>query len=118
MCAKIEEQYKEMCRKNPSWSHYKVDSDLHPKIKTYYSIKAEPTFQVLLNGSHVKKIVGYNFNHINRIFRQTMDGHLKNDYFGSSGDHYVGYMKEILIEEKERQFSRDPASCGLVEENQ
>ena len=117
MCAKIEDEYKEFCKSTSSWTHYRVDSDLHPKIKTFYSIKAEPTFQVLLNGSFVKKIVGYNFNYIRAMFNETRDGHIKNDYFGTSGDHYIFYMDEIMLEEKSRTFGRDPAKSGLIDEN-
>ena len=118
MCAKIEANYNELCKNNAAWTHYKVDSDLHPKIKTFYSIRVEPSFQVLLNGSFVTKIIGYNFNHVGKIFRETMDGHLANNYHGNSGDHYIFYMDEIMIEEKYRTFGRDPAKNGLVDENQ
>ena len=87
MCAKIERDYNNLCATRAEFSHIKVDCDEQPLVKKYFDARVEPQFIMLINGGEVTRVVGYNFEKIDRVAREVVDAHTSNKfgYHGQSG---------------------------------
>ena len=42
ICAKIEKDYEEFCKRNATFTHIKVDCDATPKVKIFFDARVEP----------------------------------------------------------------------------
>ena len=62
ICEKIDKDYDNFCNDNAGWYHMKVDCDATPHLKMYFDARYEPQFVLLLNGTEIKRQVGFNFN--------------------------------------------------------
>ena len=62
ICEQIEKDYENFCNNNAGFTHVKVDCDATPKVKLYFDARYEPQFLMLLNGTEIKRQVGYNFD--------------------------------------------------------
>ena len=61
VCEKIEPDYETFCSNNASWHHIKVNCDDTPKVKIFFDARVEPQFLMLLNGSEIRRTIGFNF---------------------------------------------------------
>ena len=66
MCAKIQRDYENLTVERPEFSHIKVDCDATPLVKHYFDARVEPQFILLINGAEVARLIGYNFEKIDR----------------------------------------------------
>ena len=119
MIKKMEQGYKDFVTKHGSFVHYKVDTDEHPRIKYFYDVRYEPFFQFKLNGMNIKRVIGFNFEHLDKIVAQIQENHLNDfEYIGDSKNKYVDYYKENLYFEKRMDRQRDLHRAGLIDENE
>ena len=72
MCEEIEKDYHNFAGKNAGWTHLKVDCDATPQVKFYFDARVEPQFLLLLNGTEVKRQVGYNFNLVETLMEDVV----------------------------------------------
>ena len=104
-CEEIEGDYKKFCLKNGGWTHYKIDTDEHKRIKFFYDVHYEPSFYIFLNGTLMKRIVGYNFDHITKNLEYTVDAHHnKFDYYPGTKDTWVDYLHQVDQNESNVSF--------------
>ena len=90
MMDSVTSDYYKFLLKHPNWVHYKIDSDEHTRIKLYYDVRHEPFFQVLLQGMNIKRIVGYNFDHISNVLRRVENAHHREiGYLGNTKELYM-----------------------------
>ena len=61
MCAKIERDYENLTNSQNQFMHIKVDCDQTPFVKKYFDARVEPQFIFLINGGEVARVIGYNF---------------------------------------------------------
>ena len=95
-CEDIADKYKEFCLKNGAWKHYSIDTDQHKRTKFFYDVHYEPSFYIFLNGSLVKRIVGYNFDLINQNLEYTIEAHHRLfDYYPETKDMWVDYHHQV-----------------------
>ena len=80
--------------------HYKIDSDKHPRIKYYYDARIEPFFQLLLQGTNIKRITGYNFDYIRQQATFVKDAHNSFDYIGDDKGQWVEWIEELKYQER------------------
>ena len=87
MCAKIERDYENLTANAGEFLHIKVDCDQTPLVKKYFDARVEPQFIYLINGGEVARVIGYNFEKIEKTARHVVEAHTKNEfgYYGSSG---------------------------------
>ena len=100
-CEEIEGKYQQLCQAEGGWVHYKIDSDLHQRIKFIYAIRTEPSFMLFLNGTFMKRIVGYNFDHIREVMKHVRDSHTSGfDYVEGTKDAWLDYEKQLDAQER------------------
>lgn len=85
-CAKIEQDYENLCASHASFHHIRVDCDKHPKVKRFFDARVEPQFLVLVNGGEMTRITGFNFEKIGatleKVQKINQDGTI--GYYGDS----------------------------------
>ena len=64
---KIEDEYRQMIKRNGNFTHFKIDTDQHHRLKHYYDCRVEPTFTLYVNGGEITRMVGYNFNKLEKL---------------------------------------------------
>ncbi|CAI2377734.1 unnamed protein product [Moneuplotes crassus] len=114
-CEEIEDKYHKFCVDNGTWTHYKIDTDAQKRIKFFYDVKCEPSFFIFLNGMLMKRIIGYNFEHIKKNLEYTVEAHHgKFDYHDGVKDKWVDYYTQVDLQEAEVERDRDPSRQGLL----
>ena len=108
ICEKIEQDYDNFCNDNAAFTHIKVDCDATPKIKLFFDARYEPQFLILLNGTEIKRQVGYNFGLVENQLNQCMDFHYKDaSYFGDSGEQWERFYDSFDRWAKDGEADRD-----------
>ena len=87
MCAKIERDYENLTVSRSDFTHIKVDCDETPLVKKYFDARVEPQFLFLINGGEIARVIGYNFEKIEKTAERIVEAHNKNEfgYLGYSG---------------------------------
>lgn len=107
-CAKIENDYEKLTHKYAQFHHVKVDCDATPQVKLFFDARVEPQFLVLVNGSEIQRIVGYNFEKIGSALEQVQDLHQRDlTYFGNSKDTWERFYDEFDRWSKIGEYDRD-----------
>ena len=65
---KINADFEKICIKHPEVMHICVDTDKHPTLKFHYDAKVEPTFLLLINGGEIARIVGDDFEQLEKLY--------------------------------------------------
>ena len=78
MCAKIERDYENLTASAGEFLHIKVDCDEQPLVKKYFDARVEPQFIYLINGGEVARVIGYNFEKIERTAKKVVEAHNTN----------------------------------------
>ena len=89
-CAKIERDYENLTSKTGEFTHIKVDCDEQPLVKKYFDARVEPQFIYLINGGEVARVVGYNFEKLEKTAKTVVRAHTTDEfgYYGSTGQQW------------------------------
>ena len=108
MCAEIETDYDNFTSNNAGFTHIKVDCDKTPKLKFYFDARVEPQFLLLLNGSEVKRQIGFNFNLVDSQLEEVRDFHMRsNNYMGDTGNQWERFYDSFDRWQKDGEYDRD-----------
>ena len=117
-CEQMEADYDATVKKFGQFTHIKVDSDLHPRIKYYYDARVEPHFLMLVNGGAFLRVTGFNFEHLHEKMQLTLDTHnQKLNYYGATGEHYEDYTDEFETRRRNLEMDRDHVKWYHEHEN-
>ena len=96
-CAKIERDYENLTNAFPEYTHIKVDCDEQPLVKKYFDARVEPQFLYLVNGAQVARVIGYNFEKIEKTAKRAVECHRRGDfnYIGDSGKQWERFYDEF-----------------------
>ena len=108
ICEQVEQDYDNFTANNAGFTHIKVDCDATPKVKLFFDARVEPQVLILLNGTEIKRQVGFNFNLMEDHLNSTMDFHYKDaSYFGDSGQQWERFYDSFDRWAKDGQADRD-----------
>ena len=92
----------------PQFHHVRVDCDAQPKVKLFFDARIEPQFLVLVNGSEIQRIVGYNFEKIGAALDKVQSLHQTElTYFGNSKDSWERFYDSFDRWAKYGEYDRD-----------
>ena len=89
-CGEIERDYENLTAATGEFTHIKVDCDETPLVKKYFDARVEPMFVYLINGGEVARVIGYNFDKLEKTAKKIVEAHTTDGfgYYGSSGQQW------------------------------
>ena len=109
MCAKIERDYENLTATRSEFTHIKVDCDEQPLVKKYFDARVEPQFLMLINGGEIARVVGYNFDRIDKIAQKVVAAQNRNDfgYYGNTGAQWERFYDEFDRWSRYGEYDKD-----------
>jgi hypothetical protein len=104
--------YENFCKEHAQATHFMVDCDRHQELKFYFDCRVEPQFLVLLNGSEMKRQIGFNFDLVSQHIKRVSDLHYKEfKYEGLSrdttGDAHSRFYDNFDMDANTNEYERD-----------
>ena len=115
MCAKIQRDYENLTSTTGEFTHIKVDCDETPLVKKYFDARVEPQFIFLINGGEVERVIGYNFEKLEKTAKRVVAAHTSDEfgYYGETGKQWERFYDAFDRWSRYGEYDKDAFRAAL-----